>query len=69
MVILKKIMKSSGLLEYGSGNSYKNAGLYGDTLVYCADLPVLQLGCRKLKAIFKDTSPPKTGLKVLYLAH
>ena len=55
MVILKNFVKSSGLLEYGSGNSYKNVRLYGDTLVYCADLPVLQLGCRKCKAIFIDT--------------
>ena len=54
-MILKKIVKSSGLLEYGSGNSYKIAGLYKDTLVYSADLPVLQLGCRKCKAISKDT--------------
>ena len=44
--------KSSGLLETGSGNSYKNLRLYRDFLFYCADLPVLTLGCRKCKTNF-----------------
>ena len=35
----KKISKSSGLLENGSGNSYKTPRLYGNILLWCLILP------------------------------
>ena len=55
-VILKNFLKSSGLLKTGSGNSYKNNRLSGNTQLHFADLPPSQHGCRNHKATFMD--PP-----------
>ena len=53
----RKISNTYGLLEYGSGNSYKTVRLYGDVLLYRAILPPSQLGWGKYITSVIDSSP------------